>query len=97
MKKINRKYVTRFGHYSYSDVKKIGNTYAVVREDDGMILAIGKELKGYIGDIIYTQYDDSKGIHDGMDYLLKSDLHGIICKFKENDVNDYFLGYYFSE
>lgn len=94
MKKINRKYVTRFGHYSCSDVKKIGNTYAVVREDDGMILAIGKELKGYIGDIIYTQYDDSKGIHEDMDYLLKSDLHGLICKFKKNDIHDYFLGYY---
>ncbi len=84
MKKVSRNMVTVFGADSDSLVVKLGATYAVVRRFDGQILAIGKELKGYVGDIIYTQYDDSHGRSDDMDYILKSDRHGIICKFKKD-------------
>lgn len=48
---------------------------------DNYFLAKGKELKGYFGDIIYFQYTGEKYLTG--DYILKSDRHGIICKWKE--------------
>ena len=85
MKKVSRNMITVFGADSDSFVVQLGITYAVVRRFDGQILAIGKELKGYVGDIIYTQYDDIDGRKDDMDYILKSDRHGVICKFKSGE------------
>jgi len=55
--------------------------YGVVRDSDGYILVMGKEIKGYVGDIIYLQYAD-ENFASG-DYILKSDRHGMICKWKE--------------
>lgn len=44
-------------------------------------LAAGKELKGYIGDIIYIQYDGHS--YGTGDYRVVSDRHGLICKIKK--------------
>ena len=83
MKKINREFIDRFGNDSYCTClySKPCNTYYIRRDYDGLILAIGKELKGYLGDIIYVGYDgyirDEKS-----DYILMSDRHGMICKWK---------------
>ena len=47
-------------------------------ECDNVVLAYGKELKGYLGDIIRTMYTgERKGSGD---YILESDRHGMICK-----------------
>ena len=82
MKKIVKERVDRFGEDSVSSVVKIGSTYAVKRDVDGLILAIGKELKGYAGDIIRVMYD-GWSLEEGRNnpYLLTSDRHGLICKF----------------
>ena len=48
---------------------------------DNYFLVKGKELKGYLGDIIYFQYTGEKYLTG--DYILKSDRHGMICKWKE--------------
>ena len=48
---------------------------------DNYFLAKGKELKGYLGDIIYFQYTGEKYLTG--DYILNSDRHGMICKWKE--------------
>lgn len=50
---------------------------------DDHFLVKGKELKGYLGDIIYFQYTGWKYLTG--DYILKSDRHGMICKWKEGD------------
>jgi hypothetical protein len=68
----------------YFDVIKYNGTYYIVRETDGLCLCAGKELKGYIGDIIYPQYDGVK--YGTGNYYLKSDRHGIICKWKDISV-----------
>ncbi len=64
-------------------VEPIDNTYMIVSEGDEWkaYLCYGKELKGYIGDIIYLQYDGEK--YGTGDFILKSDRHGVICKFKK--------------
>ena len=40
----------------------------------------GKELKGYLGDILYIQYTGDK--YGERDIILKSDRHGVVCKWK---------------
>ena len=79
MLKLGRQYVNKFGEESVSHVEKRDNTYVVVREVDGIILAKGKELKGYLGDIIRTMYTGETKSNGN--YILESDRHGIICKF----------------
>lgn len=94
MKKVAREFVKKevfSGKYSsgnnsyeygYFHVVQYKNMYYVVRNADYQIFAVGKELKGYVGDIIYFQYD---GVTYGTgNYYLKSDRHGIICKWKTN-------------
>lgn len=78
MFRMKKEKINKFGEESVAYVSKLGNTYAVIRESDGMVLAHGKELKGYLGDIIRTMYTETK--YDG-DYILVSDRHGMICKF----------------
>lgn len=66
----------------YCTVKPLFNgCYGVVRDIDGIVLVMGKELKGYIGDIIYPQYDGYR--YATGDYRLTSDRHGLICKWKD--------------
>ena len=79
MYRLKREAVNKFGEESVSHVTKIGNSYFVIRECDGMVLAHGKELKGYLGDIIRTMYTGETKYNG--DYILTSDLHGMICKF----------------
>lgn len=55
--------------------------YCVVEDRYRIPLCYGKELKGYIGDILYLQYDGEK--YGTGDFILKSDRHGMVCKFKE--------------
>lgn len=83
MKKIEKRLIDQFGENSVASVVKKGNTYAIRRDKDGLILATGKELKGYRGDIIRTMYHSfifSEG--KKLPYILMSDRHGIICKIK---------------
>lgn len=81
MKKLAKKDIYIFGEASFSEVVPYKDTYLVIRQCDGRILAIGKELKGYLGDIIrtmYTGYTKDEG-----DYILWSaDKQHMICKFK---------------
>ena len=83
MWKIRKEHIDKFGEESVANVVKIGNTYAVQREKDNVILAVGKELKGYTGDIVRTMCDGWTP-EEGrkLPYLLISDRHGLICKFK---------------
>lgn len=68
----------------YCTVKLLFNgLYGVIRDIDGMVLVIGKELKGYVGDIIYPQYNGWR--HATGDYQLTSDRHGVICKWKDEE------------
>ena len=53
---------------------------------DDYFLVKGKELKGYIGDIIYCQFTGWKYLTG--DFILKSDRHGMICKWKEEKGDD---------
>ena len=55
--------------------------YLVVEDRHKIPLCYGKELKGYIGDILYLQYDGQE--YGTGDFVLKSDRHGMVCKFKE--------------
>lgn len=74
----NDSYKYRYFHVVHDEK----NMYYVIRDADHMIFVMGKELKGYVGDIIYFQHD---GIGYGTgNYYLKSDRHGIICKWKTN-------------
>lgn len=84
MKKVSRENIDTFGEESVAFVEYIPEcrTYGVVRRKDGFILAFGKELKGYLGDIIRTMYDDTTSKSGVYDYVLESDRHGTICKFK---------------
>lgn len=85
MQKCPRETVT-FNHevwknWPYCRVIKFDNTYVIEREIDGVILVWGKELKGYIDDIIYPQFTGEK--YWTGDFILNSDRHGMICKWKE--------------
>lgn len=79
MFKAIREVINKFGADSYCEIVPYKNTYRCVRED-GAILAEGKELKGYMGDIIETKY--TGWTYATGDYILWSDRHGMICKFK---------------
>lgn len=78
MKKLKMQCVNKFGEDSISHVEKQGDTYLIKMDCDGTILAYGKEIKGYFGDVIrvmypgYTKYDADY-------YILESDRHGAIC------------------
>lgn len=70
-----------FNHPLYFDVFSLRNgQYVIADEACTIFLAKGKELKGYIGDIIYLQYDGEE--YATGTYILKSDRHGIICTFR---------------
>lgn len=47
MHKLSKKYVDKFGEESVSYVSRVGDTYAIIRECDNIVLAYGKELKGW--------------------------------------------------
>lgn len=89
MKKIaNREYVKEMLYenlstpvYCHVEHTWWNNSYAIFRDDNGHIIVSGKELKGYLGDIIYPQYNGWRFATG--DYQLKSDRHGVICKWKE--------------
>ena len=68
-----------FGEASIAFVKPIGFNYGIVRESDNVILAIGREFKKYMGDIIRTMYTGST--YGTGDIVLTSDRHGVIHKF----------------
>ncbi len=80
MKKVAKCFIKKFGVNSYAEVRKMADTYCVQTIEDNEILAIGKELKGYVGDIITTMYTGEK--FGTGDFVLMSDRHGMICKFK---------------
>jgi len=94
MKKCTRELIAdnkMFGMYGV--VHKIDNTYVVLMTHSDLgnnfllpkyaayIIAVGKELKGYLGDIIRITYDGEA--YGTGDYRLVSDRHGVICKWKE--------------
>lgn len=80
MKKISKEKISVFGEDSIALIRYCRNNYVCMREKDGLILAIGKELKGYIDDIIRTMYTGEK--YGTGDFILVGDIHGMICKFK---------------
>ena len=86
MRTIAKHFVTKFGEESVGRVVYISwgrkrDMPAVAMYCDNQIVAVGRELKGYAGDIIRIMYT---GEHKGEgDYILESDLHGMICKFHE--------------
>ena len=51
----------------------------VYKPTTGTFFIDGKELKGYVGNIIRTMYTGETKYNG--DYILTSDLHGMICKF----------------
>ena len=79
MFKAAKEVINKFGEDSLADIIPYGNTFRCVRRD-GAIIAEGKELKGYMGDIIRTMYTGWE--YGSGDYVLMSDRHGMICKFK---------------
>lgn len=89
MLKLKREEINVFGEASVSHVEKLGNTYVVIRECDGVILAKGKELKGYVGDIIRTMYTGETK-YDG-DYILESDRHGMVCKLPYGELLERYI------
>ena len=89
MEKLSRDEIDVFGEESVAYVGKVKTysrsytprvTLGVIREKDNVVLAIGKELNGYVGDIIRTMYTGPR--RGEGEYLLMSDRHGMICKFK---------------
>lgn len=79
MFKVTKEFINKFGEESLAEIVPYGNTFLCVRKD-GTVLAKGKELKGYMGDIIRTMYTGWE--YASGDYILVSDRHGMICKFK---------------
>ena len=80
---IKNEFFKEFGSSAgrYLRVEEYKKNYYVVDDDNAYVA--GKELKGYIGDILYIQYD---GIKYGTgNYYLKSDRHGIVCKWKDEE------------
>lgn len=89
MKKlVNRNYIEemirddrQLSDYCHVELlNPIKGIYGIVRDIDWKILVVGKELKGYLGDIIYPQYNGEKYVAG--DFQLNSDRHGVICKWK---------------
>ena len=60
------------------------DTYIITAYHEGKYytLCMGKSLKGYEGDIIHLKYDGY--CYPCGDYLLVSEEHGLICKFKRS-------------
>ena len=81
MQKLSKDSIDVFGEKSVASIHYLNQNYICSRDNDGIILAIGKELKGYMGDIIRTMYTGGK--YATGDYILVSDRHGLICKFKD--------------
>jgi len=94
MKKCSRELIADVKMFGmYGDVHRTGNTYCirVIHSDLGnnfllpkyasYTVAVGKELKGYLGDIIRITYDGEA--YGTGDYRLVSDRHGDICKWRE--------------
>lgn len=79
MKKLSKERIDIFGENSVASIRYCRNNYVCMRKD-GLILTVGKELKGYIDDIIRTMYTGEK--YGTGDFILKGDIHGMICKFK---------------
>ena len=81
IRKLGKNEINIFGEASIAHVEPHGNTYAVVRECDSRVLATGKELKGFLNDIIRTMYTGYTRANS--DYILWSaDKQHAICKFK---------------
>lgn len=80
MKKLAKSCIHKFGTHNYCDIIKFRGTYAAV-DKEGQIIAYGKELKGYLGDIIMVMYTGEQ--FGTGDFILESDRHGMICKFKD--------------
>ena len=81
MKKLDKNAINIFGEASVSHVEVLPHTCVVIRDCDNKVLAEGKKLCGYVGDIIRTMYTGETK-YDG-DYILVSDRHGMICKFPD--------------
>lgn len=64
--------------------------YVVKTDNQGYFLAIGKELKGYIGDVIRLVYVARE--NEKSDFVLMSDRHGMICKLREGKSWQYWVG-----
>lgn len=93
MKKCSREQIKKhrlFGknlvlHKEYS---RKGSTYHIATEEAvatvfgvaSLIVATGKELNGYKDSILWIVYDGEE--YGTGDYYLKSDDHGIVCKWK---------------
>ncbi len=78
---IHREYFKEFGFNAgrYLHVVKYNGNYYIIDDDHNYIIAKGKELKGYLGDILYFQYNGEK--YGTGDYILNSDRHGMVCKW----------------
>lgn len=72
-------------YFHVVEVPYLREKYAIVRDGEigSILFVVGKELKGYLGDIIYPQYDGER--YGTGNYYLESDRHGIICKWKPNE------------
>lgn len=91
MKVLAKQFVDKFGEESVARIISIRwgrkrNMPAVAMYCNDQIIAIGRELEGYVGDIIRVMYT---GEHKGEgDYILVSDRHGMICKFPEAEFDE---------
>ncbi len=91
MKTLNKCFIDFFGEESVSHVEEMRPGEYIVRTDKhGYFLAMGKELKGYLGDIIRIMYTGEK--YGTGDFILVSDRHGIICKFRDGNCSEYWIG-----
>ena len=90
MIKISRKAIKDDFFYEFSssagrylDIVKYNGNYYAIEPNTGIAYVKGKELKGYLGDILYFQYDGVK--YGTGNYYLKSDRHGIVCRWKDDE------------
>ena len=83
MLRIDKNVINIFGEASISHVEELPRTCVIIRECDGKVLAEGKELRGYVGDVIRTMYTGETK-YSG-DYILVSDRHGMICKLPDGE------------
>ena len=90
MKKVPREFIKADFFYEFGsnagrwlEIEKHNGNYYVVEKATRIAYVKGKELKGYIGDNLYIQYDGVK--YGTGDYYLKSDRHGIVCKWKDDE------------
>ena len=57
------------------------STYQIFTKDTVLVIAVGKELKGYKDSILTIKYDGEE--YGTGNYYLVSDIHGVICKWKD--------------